>query len=342
MFYWKWIKKETKYFFLDHKVTRFLLANFCTIFLCIVSASFFGVGFRLFISLNESKYVGENVIMHLATGGMSGLSQCIILILDIFHIKSDYNLLQSIFYFVLNVPLLIFSFIKLGWKFSIYTTFNVIFTSLFINFLPADFFDPIAEIVSAQPLSRAIFAGICTGMASALAFKGGHSTGGVDIIAYYYSLRKSTNAGKYMVILNGVIIFTFTILNIFDGFMNSSSSDSNYAKAIITACFSIAYLFVSSLVVDAINVRNKKVQLQIITSNEELSRIIVANVPHSCTIVKAKGGYTGNEKYILYVVVSNNEVSKLVAKIRHVDENSFINTINLNQVYGRFFIKPSA
>lgn len=339
MFYWNWFKKEVKYFFLDHKVSRFVLTNSYTLIFCIISALCFGIGFRSFISLNETLYVGQKVILRLATGGMSGASQCVILVLDLCGITMNYNTLQSIFYFSLNVPILIFSFIKLGPKFSIFTSLNVVFTSLFISILPAEFFDNIAQLVSDQPLARAIFAGLCTGLSSAFAFKSGHSTGGIDVIAYYYSLRKSTSTGKYIAFMNGILIITFTFLTILDGRFGNGSS--TYAEAIITACFSIVYLFISSLVVDSINVRNKKVQLQIITSNEELSRIILANVPHSCTIVKAKGAYTGSEKFILYVVVSNNEVTKLISQIRHVDENSFISAINLNQVYGRFFINKT-
>lgn len=339
MFYWNWFKKEVKYFFLDHKISRFILTNSYSLLFCVISALCFGIGFRSFISLNETLYQGEDVILRLATGGMSGASQCVILVLDLCGLKMDYNTLQSIFYFALNVPILIFSFIKVGPKFSIFTSLNVIFTSLFISILPADFFDPIAKLVSATPLARAIFAGLFTGLSSGFAFKSGHSTGGIDVIAYYYSLRKSTSTGKYIAFINGLIIILFTFLTIVDG--NHGSGTSTYADAIITSCYSIVYLFISSLVVDTINVRNKKVQLQIITSNEELSRIILANVPHSCTIVKAKGAYTGADKFILYVVVSNNEVNRLIAQIRHVDENSFISTFNLNQVYGKFFIKQS-
>lgn len=339
MFYFKYLKKELHYFLIEHKSTRFVIESGTTLFLCILSAFFFALGFRCFISLGDSTLavVGSNpnIIPHLATGGMSGVSQCIILFGQIFGLEVNYNLLQSIFYFILNIPLLVFSFWKLGFKFSFYTTLNVAFVSIFINFLPTGenvIFDQIGLFLADEPLARGIFAGIMTGLSSGIAFKANHSAGGVDIIAYYYSTKKSTSTGKYMSLLNGIIILTFTILSIFH--------HSNASVAIVTALFSISYLFFSSLVIDTINVRNKKVQLQIVTGNEQLAKVIVANVPHSCTIVKAKGGYTGNDKFIIYCVVSNSEVARLVHKIRISDPTSFINTVNLKQVYGRFFIRP--
>ena len=364
MFYLKHIKREIYYFFIDHKITKNITSYGYMFVMCILSALLFAIGFRSFISLDEniySTFIAANesgVIQHIATGGMSGLSQCVIIICRACGLNIDYNTLQSIFYFVLNIPFLAFSFWKLGFKFSLFTTFNVIFSSIFIQVLPAtsmdtinsikstvadtvadiDFtqfsiFDQIGYLLRDQGLARGIFAGFMTGLSIGIAFVSNHCTGSIDIVAYYYSTKKSTTTGKYMSLFNGLIILSFTILSItLDG--------TNAAQAIVSACFSIVYLFFSSLVIDTINVRNKKVQLQIVSSNETLARAIVANVPHSCTIVKAKGGYTGRDRYIIYVVVSNNEVAKLVAHIRKADPNTFINAINLRQVYGRFFVKP--
>lgn len=361
MFYLKHIKREIYYFFIDHKIAKNITSYGYMFVMCILSALLFAIGFRSFISLDENIYssfiaVNESgVIQHIATGGMSGLSQCVIIICRACGLNIDYNTLQSIFYFVLNIPFLAFAFWKLGFKFSLFTTFNVIFSSIFIQVLPAtsmdtinsinpstvadigftqfSIFDQIGYLLRDQGLARGIFAGFMTGLSIGIAFVSNHCTGSIDIIAYYYSTKKSTTTGKYMSLFNGLIILSFTILSItLDG--------TNAAQAIVSACFSIVYLFFSSLVIDTINVRNKKVQLQIVSSNETLARAIVANVPHSCTIVKAKGGYTGRDRYIIYVVVSNNEVTKLVAHIRKADPNTFINAINLRQVYGRFFVKP--
>lgn len=341
MFYFNQIKKNFKYFLLDHKITRFIVMEGATLVCCILSALVFGIGFRSFIAMPDVSMstVDASAIQTIATGGMSGFSQCIIALLQIFGVSLDYNLLQSIVYLILNIPLLIFSFFKLGIKFSIFSTLNVIFVSTFVSVLPSSIFDLVSAQIVAEPLARAVFAGICTGMSSAIAFKAGHSAGGVDIIGSYYALRKSTGCGTFMAIMNACIVIVFSILNVVLHGVDPSKG-VEYQKAFIIACFSVVYLFSSALVIDGINVRNKKVQLTIITKYDKLSNVIVANVPHSCTVVNAKGGYSGEDKYIIYATISSTEVTSLVEKIRQADPTSFINVTDLRQVYGSFFIKP--
>jgi uncharacterized membrane-anchored protein YitT (DUF2179 family) len=102
----------------------------------------------------------------------------------------------------------------------------------------------------------------------------------------------------------------------------------------------LIYSFTTSKVVDAINIRNKKTQLQIITSKTDLSKSLMEKFYHGCTVVQAKGGYTNAVKYIVYMVVSSSEVAKVVRHIRMVDPESFIDESPSHQVYGKFFIKP--
>ena len=302
-----------------------------------LSAFIFAVGFRTFIVAPTS-----GTIEHLATGGISGLSQSIIIVCELFGVKLNYNTLQSIFYFVLNIPLLIFSFAKIGFRFSLFTTLNVALTSIFINYMPADLLDSISKILADQILARSLFAGICTGLSSAFAFKGNLSAGGVDIIGHYFASRKSTPTGKYVLVTNIIIISLFTALTTVKLYVSNNGNGSitdDIATALVTALFAVVYLFTSSLVIDTINVRNKKVQLQIISSFGNLYKVILSNLPHSCTIVKAKGGMSGDDKFIIYTVISSNEIKKTINFIKKIDPNSFITVTQLRQVYGNFFIK---
>jgi uncharacterized membrane-anchored protein YitT (DUF2179 family) len=249
MFYLKYLKRNAKYFLLDHKYLSLSVHHIYTLILCAVSALVFTIGMNSMINLNETAtYLTDNSVLHLVTGGMSGISQCFVLILRIASPGSpmNYQLVQSIFYFCLNIPLLIFSFIKLGWKFSVYTTINVILVSLFLNVLPPSFFDQITMYVADNLLARAMLAGVCTGISIALAFKGGHSAGGVDIIGYFLSVKKSTNAGKYIGFINVIIILCFSLLNFF------SPGDTPIGEVIIVALFSVLYQFMGSIVTDTI------------------------------------------------------------------------------------------
>ena len=94
------------------------------------------------------------------------------------------------------------------------------------------------------------------------------------------------------------------------------------------------------LIIDTINLRNKKIEMQIITSKEHMPEIIIANFPHSATIIRGKGAYSGSEKTMFFMVVSSSEVKKVVNIAKKIDEHVFITATPLKQVYGNFFIKP--
>ena len=91
---------------------------------------------------------------------------------------------------------------------------------------------------------------------------------------------------------------------------------------------------------DAINLRNKKIQVQIITSSDYLAPVLLANFPHGATVVNGEGAYSHAPKKIIYMVVSSSQVKDVVALSRRVDPHAFISITALVQVYGNFFIKP--
>ena len=139
--------------------------------------------------------------------------------------------------------------------------------------------------------------------------------------------------GKYTIALNMVIVSAYAILSIV-------KTPDEWGKGVLIALFAFSYQFICSLVIDLINVRNKKVQLQIITRNEHMPRVLLANFPHGSTIINGKGSYSGKDTFVIYTVISSTEVKAVTTLCRRVDEHVFISVVPLNQVYGNFFIKP--
>ena len=160
---------------------------------------------------------GNTVILaKLVAGGVSGVSQVIALLLELCGVKSqamggnfDEHLFYSIAYFVMNIPLLVLAWTGIGKRFAVFTLINVAEVSIFIKLLTVDRIpgiDFLALFVNTNGglFARAVFAGVCTGLSSALAFKMDISAGGIDIIAYYIALRKGTMVGKYSVIMTPI------------------------------------------------------------------------------------------------------------------------------------------
>jgi len=336
------LKRKINNYFYDHIHLRETLHISKGVFIAAFTALFYAFAFYCFITPaveNHTTIEGSSVI----TGGVGGISQVIYLIIRLCGGTIDQYTLQSISYFALNIPILLFAYFKIGKKFAILSVVNVGLSSVFIQIFGGNFFGvkfdfplatKIAEALQEEHLTRVIFGGIAIGFSSALAFKNEISCGGIDVFSYYFSLRKSTSVGKYATAINSFIILVFTCLTV------AINKGDFVNVALLNFMYGCFYLLVVMLVVDVINIRNKKVQIQIITSLEGLEHVLIANFPHSTTIVKGKGGYSHADKNILYMVVSSNEAKRVINLVKRVDDHAFITVTSLIQTYGNFFIKP--
>ncbi len=327
-------KRKTSNFMYDHiHLSEGLHVSF-EVIIAALSALLYAFGFYCFISPAEAKpstLEGSSI----TTGGVGGISQVIWLIISLCGGNLDPYTVQSIFYFALNIPILLFAFFKIGKKFTLVTLVNVGLSSLFILlFKEVPLAKQIAELLETEHLARVLFASVTIGLASSIAFKFEISCGGIDVISYYFALRKSTSVGKYATALNSLIIVTYSVLTI------SHNGGKLVDLAFLNLMFSFLYLFATMLVVDFINIRNKKVQIQIITTFADISSVLIANFPHSTTKVTGVGGYSKQEKTIVYMVVSSSEAKHVVRLVKKIDPHSFITITSLIQAYGNFFIKP--
>lgn len=329
-------KRKFNNYLYDHIYVKEGLSITKGVFIAAFTALLYAVGFYCFVApsiyITESGTLASSAI---TTGGVGGISQVIWMITQLCGAHISVSTMQSILYFALNIPILIFAFFKIGKKFALITLVNVGLSSLFIHLLSNfDLAQKIAYELSTEHLARVLFAAVSIGLASSIAFRCEISCGGIDVISYYFALRKSTSVGKYALLINVAILISYFSLSIVN------NKGENLHISVLSLLFSFLYLFVVMLVVDFVNIRNKKVQLQIITTFADISSVLIANFPHSTTTVQAKGGYSHADKTIVYMVVSSNEVRHVVSLVKKIDQHAFITATSIVQAYGNFFIKP--
>lgn len=331
-------KKRINNYLFDHINLKKSLDIGKVTFFSALAALLYAFGFYCFITPCKAAGLAGTSLQSssIITGGVGGISQVITLIVQVCGFKDvdPYNM-QSILYFVLNIPILTFAFFKIGKRFALLSLVNVGLSSLFIQaFKTTEIFQNIAYLLMDTNITRVIFAGVFVGIASATAYKNDISCGGIDVFSYYFAQRKSTSVGKYTAGINSCIIITYTILTI-------TKNEGNLVEiALMNLLFAILYVFVSTLVVDFINTRNKKVQVTIISENPNISKILIANFPHSNTTVKGVGGFSQHEKNIIFMTVSSNEAKNLVKIVKRIDPISFVTVQPIIQAYGNFFIRP--
>ena len=340
------LKKKINNYLFDHYVLRVILSHGSSFLFALVASFIFAFGFVAFIS---PAIVDGVEGLHIATGGVSGVSQTIALILShtgaLDGVSGDtVNTVISIAYFVINVPICIFAFFNIGKRFAIYTAVNVGLSSLFLFLFShpeishINIVKLIAEnhMVYDHVLVRVLFGSVAVGLSSSLAYLGDISCGGIDVFSYYFALRKSTSIGKYGIMINGAIVTTYSLLLVIFSRMSGGAWESGF----IAFFFSVMYLFVANVIIDAINLRNKKMQIEIVTTSEYLAPVLIANFPHGATVVNGEGAYSHTQRKVIYMVVSSSQVKSVVALSRKVDAHAFITVTALVQVYGNFFIKP--
>lgn len=214
----------------------------------------------------------------------------------------------------LNIPLAALGYFNVGKKFTILSFLNVGLTSLFLTFMPGDI------IVLNDILLNAIVGGVIMGLGVSLALEAGASTGGTDFIALYLSVKRQSSAGKYMLMLNGVIVSVSALL---------------FGAEI--AVYTLISIYVSAHVIDSIHVRYQRVTLSIITSYGDLIiDKLVTNGVHGVTKLPAVGGYTEQKRDFLYTVVSTYEMTDIKEMIFEIDKHAFVNVTSSQQVMGNF------
>ena len=331
----KSFKKKINSFAYSHIWLKYVLDYLFPILATALSSLVFVFGMVVFL---EPALLGGEAsdIPAMVSGGSSGAAQVIKLIIFSFtnlDTKNERIVLSSL-YLMINIPLLVLAFKGVGKRFALFTLLNVGLVFLLTNVMKGSFLLEIAMYVNKNGdlLTRALFAGLCTGLSSAIAYKIDSSAGGFDIVSFYISAKKSTMLGKYGMIINGIVVVSFGIV--------SGISNHNFATAIGGIMFSFVYLLTVMLVIDVINIRNKKAQIQITTNNKDLSKLLISNIPHGATVLDAKGAFTESERYIIYMVVSTTEVKRSVDIIKALDPQSFVVVTSIQGVYGNFHMKP--
>lgn len=359
MNWFKQHKNKAEDYLFDHPQARKWMDWTWKGFITIVTCFIFAWGFRAFINpttncvahwamqkdssltLEQAVANVESVgVIHLISGGMSGISQAIVKFMNIFgDFRETEKTIISIMYFVLNIPLLILGWFKISKQFTIFTLINVGFVSLFNEIIPDEWIYNVINLYD-DMIARCIFGGITTGIASGAAMMINTSAGGTDVISFYIAEKKSSGAGMFSFYINACVLLANILFGVIGHSVNPVVNPQLSSDLIRYALYTFIYLFVATKVIDLLNIKNKKEELQIFTSNENLPQILIHAFPHSATSVDAKGAYTGNKRILIYMVVSKRETKKAVEFIQKADPSAFVTVININQVYGRFYIRP--
>ena len=246
--------------------------------------------------------------------GVSGLS----MLLD--QITPAY-LNISLFLIVINFPIFIFGTKKQGINFTLYSLFTIgiysLFSYLIMNVFPIDV-SLVSPLAGEDLLLCAIFGGVISGVGSGLTIRFGGAIDGIDVLSVVFAKKIGISIGTFVMIFNLVL---YVICGIVIG-------------SFILPLYSIVTYFVGSKTVDFITdgFDRSKCAMIVTTKANEITDALKENFGSSGTIVNAVGGYTKENKQIVYFILNRFQMNKLKEIIREIDEKAFISFEEVSEI----------
>ncbi|AND10999.1 YitT family protein [Bacillus thuringiensis] len=215
--------------------------------------------------------------------------------------------------FLLNLPILIVGYVSLGKRFISYTIVSVITFSAALYAIPI-------HAVTSDVLLSSLFGGVVAGIGIGIVFNCNGSTGGFDIIGMLLSRKKDIQLGKFLIVLNTIIVVISGLFFNWDIALNSLLS-----------------IYVTGKVIDAIHTKHRKITLMIVTGHvEKMKETLLSNFVRGITLLNGEGAYSNEKKHVLMTVISREELSGIKAIISKVDPQAFVNITESAEVLGLF------
>lgn len=251
--------------------------------------------------------VGTNLFIvpaGLYSSGIMGLCQVLRTILaEYLHLNFGGTDIAGMIYYVINIPIFIIGYRKMGKKFLLKTLLCVTVMSGAMAVIP------VTRIVE-DTMMACVVGGIICGAGVGLLLRMGSSGGGMDIVSIILvKWKQDFSVGKVNLIMNLVLYSACVFL--FD---------------VETALYSVINAAVYSVAMDRLHAQNINVEVNIITkiSSQELEKEVFSELGRGITKWKTVGAYTHEESHILYIMMSKYEVHQLKTIVHKYDPQAFI------------------
>jgi len=227
--------------------------------------------------------------------------------------------------------------LTLGKRFSIETLLASLAYPLFFLALHNNFFDvsvatgiatalnivPGASIETGSLIICGLFGGALAGAGVAIAYLGNGSTGGFDIVSFIiakYSEMKQDVSG-FIIDSSLVIIGMACIQDIRMSLIGIISA--------LACAVAVQYIYVNS---------DTFVIVDIISDHfDEIEDYIHKEMNHATTIINTMGGYSGEERKMIRVIIYQVETTELRNKIGEIDKNAFVSFTQAKTINGEGF-----
>jgi len=243
-------------------------------------------------------------------GGLTGLGL-------LFHDSIKEFIPFSLLYALMNIPIFIIGYREFSLKF--------IMTSLIgMGLYTGSLWLTEGILISIKyPMLASIFAGVLSGFTAGFYLRLGGSVGGLDIIGTVIKKRYEIPIGTVFNMVNFIVIASNALLY-------------DLETALYTGIF--MYVFSWSVQKGQIGFSQRKSVFIISSRPEEVAENVLKKLDRGFTYFHASGGYSKDEKRVIYTVINLLELGRLKEYLFNTDPDAFISVQDTGDVIGKRFL----
>ena len=249
---------------------------------------------------------------HITIGGIAGIASVI---------QWGFDIPVQYTYLIINGILLFVALKILGWKFCVRTIFAVLVFASSTSILREVFAEH--ALFANEPFLACVVGGVLLGIGVSIALQYNASSGGSDVIAAMIHKYRDISLGRVILVCDLCIITSsYLVLE-------------NWEKVID----GYIVLFVMTYMVDyLISGMRGSVQFFVISEHwGEIGTAINNDVDRGCTLIEARGFYTGKKVGMLFIIARRSEAHSIYQVTDEIDPNAFVSQGVVNGVYGMGF-----
>lgn len=216
---------------------------------------------------------------------------------------------------LINIPIVLLGLWKFGWRFICSTMYALALITVFINGFAS------RGAVTDDLLIASVIGGAMIGVALALVFKAGATTGGIDIIVKVVrTKRKHIKTNILFLVFDSMVILASWIV----------------FQDMTVAFYAGIAVVTDSIVMDKILYGSDEAKLTYIISTNpaQMKQRIFDELDITATIITARGAYTNEPKELLMVVTRKQMYPKLEEIVKDEDTSAFMIVSSASEIFG--------
>ena len=232
------------------------------------------------------------------------------------------SLSLSVFLILLNIPLFLYGLRKQGGSFTICAIYTVavysVMSWLITDVLPIDV-SIASPLAGTDLLLCALFGGVISGIGSGLAIRFGGAMDGIEVMAVIFAKRLGLSVGSFVMVYNVVLyIICGAVIH---SWILPLYSIVTYAAALKTVDY----------IVDGL--QREKAAMIITARPDDIKDELMKEFGCGMTLIKAMGGYSGEERTVLYFVVNRFQVMKMKGIVQKIDPLAYITLTEVADIF---------